>query len=118
MIYRVYYHSKSDPLDETYKEFHFLSSANYFAKYLEGLDDIGSVRIFELDGIVDETLDLTSICPKTGVTYVRLSNVPENERKPLDLWLTGQARPIIEGLDVQDALFSWDYRRWKKSLIK
>lgn len=133
-IFRVYY-TGMDSLgnkNETYQEFNFPDNAYQFMNYLLSLDNIEKVHIVTLDNtqktetvtlnlkdaFVLDTSNIVKVCPKTEISYVRISDIPLDERKELEDWLDGQARPIIEGLDTQDALFSWDYKRWKKGLIK
>lgn len=45
--------------------------------------------------------------------YIRVSDVSVYEREHLLDWLRGQTRPTISGLDPQDAVFTWDYRRFR-----
>lgn len=133
-IFRVYY-TGMDSLgnkNETYQEFNFPDNAYRFMNYLLSLDNIEKVHIATLDNtqktetvtlnlkdaFVLDTSNIVKVCPKTEISYVRISDIPLDEREELEEWLDGQARPTIEGLDTQDALFSWDYKRWKKGLIK
>lgn len=48
------------------------------------------------------------------LTYIRLSELPEAEAARLDEWTQDQTRPVIPGLELQDAVYSWDYTRWKR----
>ena len=47
--------------------------------------------------------------------YVRISELPENEQEPFRKWLIGQTLPFIPNLEPQDAVFAWDYERWKRA---
>lgn len=133
-IFRVYYTGVDSfsSKKEVYEEFNFPANAYTFMNYLLSLDNIEKVHIVTLnseqkketvslnlkDAFVLDTSNIVKICPKTEISYVRISDIPLNEREKLEAWLEGQARPIIEDLDIQDALYSWDYKRWKKNLIK
>lgn len=44
--------------------------------------------------------------------YVRVSELPNFEAGVFERWLSGQTRPIVEGIDPQDAAYAWDYERW------
>lgn len=48
-----------------------------------------------------------------NVNYFRISEIPEEQRAEFSKWLEGQTRPLIEGLEPQDAVWPWDYNRWK-----
>lgn len=47
--------------------------------------------------------------------YIRVSELPENERGPLNEWMCGQTRPWIKrlGMKGQDAVYIHDYLNWK-----
>lgn len=47
-------------------------------------------------------------------SYIRISELPERERSEFLEWVYGQTMPIIRALDVQDAIYLWDYERWKE----
>lgn len=44
--------------------------------------------------------------------YMRLSELPEEDREPFKKWLEGQQLPIVP--DVPDAFYAQDYRLWIK----
>ena len=46
------------------------------------------------------------------VAYIRISELPEDEREPFTNWMQGQTRPWIDDLDPQDTAYPWDYERW------
>lgn len=45
--------------------------------------------------------------------YILISELPEEQREPFDKWMRGQTCPVIEGVDTNDAVYPWDYQRWK-----
>lgn len=46
------------------------------------------------------------------IPYIRISDLPIDQQAPLQVWMYHQTRPLIEGLDPQDAVYAWDYERW------
>lgn len=48
-------------------------------------------------------------------SYVRISEVPENEREELIKFMYGQTMPFIPGHD--DAIFLWDYYTFKDFIL-
>jgi len=46
------------------------------------------------------------------VVYIRISELPEEEREPFSKWMAGQTRPVIPELEPQDAVYPWDYENW------
>lgn len=51
-----------------------------------------------------------------GFSYVRISELPEHERARFSAWMAGQTRPIIPGLEPQDAVYVWDYNNWRNEV--
>ena len=49
-----------------------------------------------------------------GLEYMRISELPEDEREPFTEALRGQTCPVIPGIEPQDAFYVWDYNVWKK----
>lgn len=47
-------------------------------------------------------------------SYVRLKELPKEERSEFSEWLYGQTMPIIPELDEQDAIYLRNYERWKE----
>lgn len=54
----------------------------------------------------------------TDIPYVRLSEIPDGFAKGLSGWIVGQARPMVPGLEPQDAIFEWDWERYLKERRK
>lgn len=50
------------------------------------------------------------------MNWPRTKDLPEIERVIFKHWLSGQTRPLIDGVpdDEQDAYFEHDYQRWKE----
>jgi hypothetical protein len=48
----------------------------------------------------------------------RIQDLPEPERVPFHVWLTGQTRPVLDDLPMgeQDGYYPHDYVRWKHYL--
>lgn len=46
--------------------------------------------------------------------YIRVRELPAEERAPFSRWLQRQACPVLLGVpdNEQDAAYVWDYRRW------
>ena len=51
---------------------------------------------------------------RDGLNYMRISELPEEEREPFTKALYGQTCPIIDGLEPQDAFYQCDYDKWKR----
>lgn len=49
--------------------------------------------------------------------YVRVSEIPEGERQEFMEFMVGQTRPVIDGLDSQDAVYVCDYANWKSKKL-
>ncbi len=46
------------------------------------------------------------------VHYMLISELPEEEKEPFCKWMRGQTCPMIEGKEMQDTVYPWDYDRW------
>lgn len=54
----------------------------------------------------------------TGIAYMRVSDIEDEEaRERLILWLYGKTRPVIPGLELQDAVYIWDWERFSAKTI-
>lgn len=49
-----------------------------------------------------------------GVVYLRLSELPVQERAALRAWLFGQTTPSILGLPPDDLVYARDYEWWQQ----
>lgn len=48
------------------------------------------------------------------IPYIRIGEVPgEDRRAALRRWMAGQTRMLVDGLEPQDAVYLWDYERWR-----
>lgn len=45
----------------------------------------------------------------TGLTYIRMSDLPPEEHAAFAKWIDGQTRPWIDGLEPMDAVYVHDY---------
>jgi len=50
---------------------------------------------------------------KDGTTYVRISDLPKEQRESLREFMRGGQIPVIKGEVSFGAVYSWDYERWK-----
>lgn len=51
---------------------------------------------------------------KHTIQYILVSELPEEERKPFCKWMIGQTCPLIEGREMTDTVYPWDYDRWQR----
>ena len=51
------------------------------------------------------------------IRYIRLSETPESERAGFEAWIFHQTRPEIPGLEPQDAVYTYDYQRWREMYL-
>lgn len=54
------------------------------------------------------------VYPHENITYIRMSELTKADGEQLAVWIYDQGRPIIPGLEPQDAVYSWDYETWKR----
>jgi hypothetical protein len=48
------------------------------------------------------------------INYIRLGELPAEERRALEQRLLGQSAPLIPALDPQDAVYAHDYEHWRR----
>lgn len=48
----------------------------------------------------------------TGIKFIRISDVPEDDRAAFAQWMGGQTRPWINGIEPMDAVYVHDYQSW------
>lgn len=48
-----------------------------------------------------------------NISYIRLGELPPEERRALEWWLYGQSAPLIQDLEPQDAVYLQDYEQWR-----
>jgi len=50
---------------------------------------------------------------KHVIQYILISDLPEEEKEPFCKWMRGQTCPMIDGREMADTVYPWDYDRWR-----